>query len=73
MVWEKFGIPLDRQLELDTLTYNRILRDSLVLKLKETEGGQEYLKKCWRFRQTEPDFSALKNTDRIKQQEVTKC
>lgn len=73
-MWEKFGIPLDRQLELDTLTYNRILRDSLVLKLKETEGGQEYLKDCWRFRQTEPDFSALKKTDRIKtKREVTKC
>lgn len=51
---------MDRQMELDTLTYNRILADAMRIRLKSTEKGQEYLKDCWRFRQTEPDLDAIR-------------
>lgn len=51
---------MDRQMELDTLTFNRLLADAISIRFKSTESGQEYLKDCWRFRQTEPDFSAIR-------------
>ena len=60
-IYEKFGVPIDRQMELDTLTFNRLLRDALVLRLRETEEGQNYLHDCWRFEQTEPDLTALRD------------
>ena len=48
-------------MEMDTLTFNILLRDALVLRLKETEEGRGYLEKCWRYSQTEPDRAALRN------------
>ena len=51
-------------MEMDTLTYNRLLRDALILRLKETDKGQEYLKDCWRYQQTEPDIAALRKLDK---------
>ena len=47
-------------MELDTLTYAVLARDAYVLRLKETEKGREYLEKCWRFKQTQPDKAALR-------------
>jgi hypothetical protein len=47
-------------MELDTLTFNMLFRDALCLKLQETEGGQNYLRDCWRFQQTEPDMEAIR-------------
>ncbi len=46
---------------MDTLTFNELLRDSYVLRLKETDEGREYLENCWRFAQQEPDRAALRN------------
>lgn len=51
---------MDRQMEMDTLTFNRLLRDALVLRLRETEEGRDYLKDCWRYKQTEPDWDSIK-------------
>lgn len=47
-------------MDLDILTYNTLLRDAFVLRLKETEEGRDYLEKCWRFQQVEPDRAALR-------------
>lgn len=46
-------------MELDILTFNRLLRDALCIKLQETESGRDYLKDCWRLKQTEPDMEAV--------------
>lgn len=45
---------------MDTLTYNILLRDAFVLRLKETDEGREYLENCWRYQQSEPDRAALR-------------
>lgn len=52
-------------MELDTLTFNKLLRDAICLKLKETEEGRDYLADCWRFQQTEPDFKAIEKFNKI--------
>lgn len=44
---------------MDTLTYNLLLRDALIIKLKETKEGQDYLEDCWRLSQEEPDIDAI--------------
>lgn len=59
IIFEKFGIPITEQMELDILTWNRLLRDAAVLRLKETEEGRDYLKDCHRFTLEDPDYSAL--------------
>ena len=48
-------------MELDILTFNKLLRDSIVIAYSETKDGREYLEDCWRMNQTEPDFEALEN------------
>lgn len=45
---------------MDTLTFNYLLRDALILRLKETEEGRDYLEKCWLYSQVEPDRAALR-------------
>jgi len=55
---------------LDTLTYNKLLRDALVIKLRETEEGKDYLKDCWRFTQEEPDYSAIRRFNNLNNKEV---
>ena len=47
-------------MEMDTLTFNLLLRDATVMKLKETEDGQDYLEKCWTYQQQNPDRAALR-------------
>lgn len=61
MIYEKFGVPIDKAMELDILTFNKLLRDSIVIAYSETKDGREYLEDCWRMNQTEPDFEALEN------------
>lgn len=53
-------MPISEQMELDTLTYNYLLRDAFVMRLKETEDGRDYLERCWRYKQTEPDRASLR-------------
>ena len=59
LIYEKFGIPIDKAMELDVLTFNLLLRDAIVIAYSETEDGREYLNDCWRMNQTEPDFDEL--------------
>lgn len=47
-------------MEMDTLTFAELSRDASVLRLKETEEGRDYLEKCWRYSQQEPDRAALR-------------
>lgn len=47
-------------MELDALTFNTLLRDATVLRLKETQEGQDYLERCWTYGQTSPDRAALR-------------
>ena len=65
LVYEKFGLAITDAMELDMLSYNRLLRDAIVLKLKETEVGQKYLKDCYRYEQTEPDYEAIRKFNNL--------
>lgn len=47
-------------MEMDTFSYALLLRDALLLRLKETEDGRDYLEKCWLYQQQEPDRAALR-------------
>ena len=60
LVYKYFGIPIDRQFELDILSFNMLVRDALCMKLSETEEGQKYLDDAWRFKQTKPDRQKLR-------------
>lgn len=49
--------------EIDNLpldAYLRLRRDAYIYKLNQTDGGREYLDKCWTLEQTEPDRHALR-------------
>jgi hypothetical protein len=49
--------------EVDNLCifyYWQCLRDALIYKWTQTEGGNNYLDKCWRLEQTEPNRVALR-------------
>jgi hypothetical protein len=60
LIYTYFGIPIDKQLELDVLTFNMLLRDSLCMRLAETEEGNNYLEDCFILQQTNPDRKQLK-------------
>ena len=60
LIYRYFGLDISEQMELDTLTYNHLLRDAFVMRLKETEDGRDYLERCWRYEQTEPDRKSLR-------------
>lgn len=36
-----------------------LLRDATIFNCSQTEGGLEYLEKCWALEQTRPDKKAL--------------
>jgi hypothetical protein len=46
--------------ELNYFVFCLYLRDAAIYRYMQTEKGQEYLKKCWAIRQTEPDRGALR-------------
>lgn len=47
-------------LELPCDVFKLMLKNAIVDKLKETEEGREYLKKCERLSVTTPDIAGLK-------------
>lgn len=47
-------------MSMDFLLFAELLRDAEVLRLKETQEGQDYLEKCWTLKQTAPDRAALR-------------
>ncbi len=60
MVAEYTGFDFDRVEELTVFEFWLYLRDAAVYKWTQTEAGQEYLKKCYRMEQTEPDRKNLR-------------
>ena len=60
LIYTYFGIPIDKQLDLDSYSWNRLAADAAMLKLMETEGGREYLENCWYLEQVEPDRKRLR-------------
>jgi len=46
--------------ELDLCDYLQLRRDAFISKCNESEGGREYLEKCWLLEQTKPDREKLK-------------
>lgn len=60
LIYQYFGLDISEQMELDTLTFSTLLRDAFVMRLKETEDGCDYLERCWRYGQTEPDRKSLR-------------
>lgn len=60
LVWRHFGISAQDAQNLDCLTFAKLARDALVLQLKETKEGREYLEKAHRLTQTAPDLQALR-------------
>ena len=45
---------------MDCLLFAELLRDAEVMRLKESQEGQDYLEKCWTYKQTAPDRAALR-------------
>lgn len=50
----------DDCLLLDCITYKKLVRDSLIYKMRQTPEGQEYLENCWILTQTQPDKKKLR-------------
>jgi hypothetical protein len=53
-------MPINEQMELDTLTFALLAKDAFCLKMQETQEGKDYLEKCWRYQQTTPDIKTLR-------------
>lgn len=47
-------------MDLDMLTYNRLLKDSFCLDMASTQEGRDYLEDCYRLEQTKPDLDSLR-------------
>lgn len=54
------GLNYHEVLDLDCDIYLLMLKNSIVSELEKTEEGREYLEKCNRLQQTEPDIQALR-------------
>ena len=53
------GLNFEEALALDCFTYRVLLRDAIIFNYSKTEDGRDYLKKCWRMKQTQPDYEGL--------------
>lgn len=60
MISEYTNMNFNELIEVDCITYRKLLRDAIVYKLEQTEEGRDYLNKCWALKQTKPDYSKLK-------------
>ena len=47
-------------IELDIITYRKLLRDAAIYNLEQTDEGKDYLEQCWILKQTKPDRKKLK-------------
>lgn len=47
-------------MELDIFTFKRLLVDSFVHKMSQSEEGRDYLEQCWMLKQTKPDRKSLR-------------
>lgn len=46
---------------MDYIDYLRYRRDAFILRMSQTEKGQEYLDNAYRLEQVKPDRKALRN------------
>lgn len=60
MVADYTGFDFDRIEELTVFEFWLYLRDAAVFKWQQTDAGREYLAKCKRMEQTEPDRKKLR-------------
>ena len=54
------GMGFDELMQLDCITFRKLLRDAFINKMSRTEEGREYLEDCWLIKQTEPDRAKLR-------------
>ena len=47
-------------IELDIITYRKLLRDAAIYNLEQSDEGKDYLEQCWILKQTKPDYKKLK-------------
>ena len=47
-------------IELDIITYRKLLRDAAIYNLEQSDEGKDYLEQCWILKQTKPDREKLK-------------
>lgn len=48
-------------MEIDCYTFQVILKDAFIDRMKQTQEGQEYLENCYLLQQTAPDREALRS------------
>lgn len=61
LVCEHTNLNINEIEELNIVEFALYLRDAYIIKCYKTEKGTEYLNKCFRMKQTEPDRDALRN------------
>lgn len=60
LVSDYCGIDFAGCMELDCYTYQLLLKDAFVERMKQTEEGKSYLEDCYLIQQVKPDRKALK-------------
>lgn len=60
IIHDHTGLSFKKIDELDIRDYKLYLRDGFIMLLEKTDGGREYLEKCYLFEQTEPDRQSLR-------------
>ena len=60
MLHEYTGINFSDLIDLDVLTYRKLLKDAAIYALEQTDEGKDYLEECWILKQTKPDYKKLK-------------
>ena len=53
-------MPFSEIVELDVVTYRKLLKDAIVYACEQTEEGKDYLDNCWILGQTRPDYKKIK-------------
>ena len=61
MVSDYSGLNFNEAVELDCVTYKKLVRDAYICKLADSAEGREYLENAWILTQTKPDTAALRN------------
>ncbi len=54
------GISIFEVQNLDVFSYWFLLREAVIFACQQTEGGRDYLERCWAAEQTEPDRKMLR-------------
>ena len=54
------GYDFDRLEDMEVFEYWHLLKDAVIYNRMQTEEGREYLEKCYRLEQTEPNRQAIR-------------